>query len=122
MNIYKCNICGRIVDEIKAGGPLTCCGQDMTLLVPGTSDGAAEKHVPVAEVTDGKVVVKVGEVEHPMLEEHFIEWIAIETTKGVQRKYLKAGEAPLAEFALAEGEDYLATYAYCNLHGLWKAE
>lgn len=122
MNIYKCNICGRIVDEIKAGGPLTCCGQDMTLLVPGTSDGAAEKHVPVAEVTDGKVVVKVGEVEHPMLEEHFIEWIAIETTKGVQRKCLKAGEAPLAEFVLVEGEDYLATYAYCNLHGLWKAE
>ena len=72
MKIYKCNICGRIVDEIKAGGPLTCCGQDRTLLVPGTSDGAAEKHVPVAEVTDGKVVVKVGEVEHPMLEEHFI--------------------------------------------------
>ena len=66
--------------------------------------------------------VKVGEVEHPMLEEHFIEWIAIETTKGVQRKCLKAGEAPLAEFALVEGEDYLATYAYCNLHGLWKAE
>ncbi|MCR4922758.1 MAG: desulfoferrodoxin FeS4 iron-binding domain-containing protein [Lachnospiraceae bacterium] len=122
MNIYKCEHCGTIVEEIKQGGcHASCCGQPMTLLEPGTSDGAAEKHVPSVSIDGDKVTVAVGEVEHPMLEAHFIEWIAIETNRGVQRKVLKPDTAPKAVFFLSDGEELLATYAYCNLHGLWKA-
>jgi superoxide reductase len=93
----------------------------MKELIPGTSDGAAEKHVPVFNVAGNKVTVNVGSVEHPMVEEHFIEWIAIETKKGSQRKFLKAGEKPCAEFILTDDDAVIAVYAYCNLHGLWKA-
>ena len=101
MDIYKCGKCGTMVDEIKhVGCHPSCCGQPMTLLVPGTSDGAVEKHLPVASVEGNKVSVVVGSVEHPMLE---------------------AGDAPKAEFLLADGEECVAVYAYCNLHGLWKA-
>ena len=122
MDIYKCGKCGTMVDEIKhVGCHPSCCGQPMTLLVPGTSDEAVEKHLPVASVEGNKVSVVVGSVEHPMLEEHFIEWIAIETSNGMQRRFLKAGDAPKAEFLLADGEECVAVYAYCNLHGLWKA-
>jgi superoxide reductase len=111
-----------MVDEIKQGGcHPSCCGQPMTLLEPGTSDGAVEKHVPVVTVAGSKVLVAVGEAEHPMVEAHFIEWIAIETTNGMQKKVLKPEQAPKAEFVLADGEALVATYAYCNLHGLWKA-
>ena len=99
-----------------------CCGQPMTELVPGTTYGAAEKHVPAVTVDGNKVSVAVGSVEHPMLEEHYIEWIAVETANGVQRKALKPGEKPAAEFVLADGESVTAVYEYCNLHGLWKAE
>ena len=106
----------------ESGAPMTCCGQQMTELVPGTSDGAAEKHVPVFTVEGSKVTVTVGSVDHPMAEEHYIEWIALETAKGAQRKTLKPGEKPCAEFALTEDDSVVAVYAYCNLHGLWKAE
>lgn len=119
MNIYKCGHCGTILEEITSSS--VCCGQTMKLLVPGTSDGAAEKHVPVYETKDGKVFVKVGSVEHPMTEAHYIEWIAIETNQGVQRKNLKPTDKPQAEFALTTGETVKEVYAYCNLHGLWKA-
>ena len=98
-----------------------CCGQKMTELVPGTVDAAQEKHVPVVEVKGNVVHVKVGAVAHPMLEEHSIQWIALETSQGSQIKYLKPGEQPEAVFALAEGEQVVAAYEYCNLHGLWKA-
>lgn len=121
MNIYKCDHCGTIVEEIKIGGCTpSCCGEKMRLLEAGTSDGAQEKHVPVYKVEGNIVKVQVGEVAHPMLEEHFIEWIAIETNKGRQRKSLKPGQEPACEFALLDGEEVTAVYEYCNLHGLWK--
>ncbi|MBO4390558.1 MAG: desulfoferrodoxin [Lachnospiraceae bacterium] len=122
MRFFICEHCGNIVEMVKDSGVnVVCCGQKMTELIPGTSDGAVEKHVPVATVDGNKVSVAVGSVDHPMLDVHFIEWIAIETSAGAQRKFLKPGEAPKAEFVLAEGESFVAAYAYCNLHGLWKA-
>ena len=99
-----------------------CCGQKMDEIVPGTTDAAQEKHVPVISVDGNTVTVEVGSVEHPMLEEHYIQWISIETREGNQRKILKPGEAPKAVFALTEGDELVAAYEYCNLHGLWKAE
>ncbi|MCR5691468.1 MAG: desulfoferrodoxin [Eubacterium sp.] len=123
MKYFVCETCGNIVEKVKESGvPIMCCGKPMTELVPGTSDGAAEKHVPVFEIQGSKVVVAVGSVDHPMMEEHFIEWIALETAKGIQRKTLSPGEKPCAEFALTEDDSFKAAYAYCNLHGLWKAE
>ena len=122
MKFYRCEHCGNIVTFVnEAGVPVVCCGQKMTELVPGTSDGAHEKHVPVAEAGAGKVSVKVGSVEHPMMDAHYIQFIALETNQGCQIKYLKPGQAPAATFALAEGEEVVAVYEYCNLHGLWKA-
>lgn len=121
MKYYACEHCGNIIEYVKESGvPVMCCGQKMTEIVPGTSDGAKEKHVPVI-ITDGdKVIVKVGAVEHPMVEEHYIEWIAIETTRGSQRVKLDYTDKPKAEFKLADGEELIAAYEYCNLHGLWE--
>ena len=122
MKFYRCDHCGNLITFVhSAGVPVMCCGQKMTELVPGTTDAAVEKHVPVAKTEGGQVTVTVGEVEHPMLPEHFIEWIALETQQGCQLKYLKPGEKPQAVFALADGDQVAAVYAYCNLHGLWKA-
>lgn len=122
MKFYRCDHCGNIITFVhSAGVPVVCCGQKMTELVPGTSDAAQEKHVPVVEAAGNSVRVKVGTVEHPMLPEHFIQWIALETDRGSQIKYLKPGERPEAVFALSDGEKAAAAYAYCNLHGLWKA-
>ncbi len=123
MKFYICEHCGNIITFMKnAGVPVMCCGQKMKELVPGTSDGAVEKHVPAVSVEGQKVVVKVGEAEHPMLEAHYIQWIALETESGVQIKNLKPGEKPEAVFLLPEGEKAVAAYEYCNLHGLWKKE
>ena len=120
--LYRCAHCGNIAFKaVDKGVPLFCCGQKMEELVPNTTDGALEKHVPVVGVEGNVVNVKVGSVEHPMLAEHYIEFIAIETTSGSQIKYLKPGEKPQASFVLAEGEQFVAAYEYCNLHGLWKA-
>ena len=122
MKFYKCSVCGQIVAIVKeTGAPLVCCGKPMEEIIPGTTDAAVEKHVPVYEVKDNKVVVTVGEVEHPMLDVHYIEWVSIQTKFGNQRKALKPGEPPKVCFALCEGDEVLAVYAYCNLHGLWKA-
>lgn len=122
MRFFKCDICGNLVEMIKSSGaPMSCCGQNMTELIPGTSDGAADKHVPVYSVDGNKVSVTVGSVEHPMMEAHYIEWIVVETSNGALRKQLKPGEAPKAEFVLADGESVVAVYAYCNLHSLWMA-
>ena len=122
MRFFVCEHCGNVVEMIKDKGvPVMCCGQKMTELIPGTSDGVAEKHVPVVTVDGNRVNVIVGEVDHPMVDAHYIEWIAIETSKGVQRKMLKPQHAPEAEFMLTDGEYVEAVYAYCNLHGLWKA-
>ena len=122
MKFYRCEHCGNIITFVhSAGVPVMCCGQKMTELVPGTTDGAAEKHVPVVEVQGSTIQVKVGSVEHPMLPEHFIQFIAIETKHGSQIKYLQPGEKPQASFVLADGDQLVAAYEYCNLHGLWKA-
>ena len=121
LKFYKCKHCGNIIAVVKASGaPISCCGEKMTEIIPGTTDAAAEKHVPVVEVKDGKVIVTVGEVAHPMAPEHYIEWIAISTDQGNQRKILEPGDKPMACFALCDGENFEAAYAYCNLHGLWK--
>ena len=119
----RCKHCGNIVGMIHdAGVPVVCCGQPMVELVANSTDAAGEKHVPVVEVSGNKVVVKVGEVAHPMTEAHLISWIYLETNLGGQERFLTAADEPKAEFVLAEGEKALRAYEYCNLHGLWVAE
>ena len=121
MKFYKCEHCGNIVTFVENKGvPVMCCGQKMTELEAGVTDAAQEKHVPVVKKDGDIVTVSVGSVEHPMLEEHFIQWVCLETDKGSQIKYLNAGEKPEAVFSL-NGEKLVAVYEYCNLHGLWKA-
>ena len=121
MKFYKCEICGKIVAMVKETPVDTvCCGQAMRELVPGTTDGATEKHVPVYTLEGNTVKVKVGSVEHPMTDAHHIEWIAIETENGNQRKELKPGDKPEATFALVPRDKVKSVYEYCNLHGLWK--
>ena len=118
--IYKCDICGNIVEVLHgAGGVLVCCGQNMTLKVENTQDAAVEKHVPVTEKIEGGIRVKVGAVQHPATEDHHIEFIEVHTENKVYRKYLKPGEKPEAEFKIEE--EVLFVREYCNLHGLWKA-
>ena len=124
MNVkfYICRHCGNLIVKIHdAGVPVVCCGEKMSEMIPGTTDAAVEKHVPVYEVKDGKVYVTVGAVEHPMLPEHYIEWVSLQTKQGNQRKVLKPGDAPEACFCLCDGDEVEAVYEYCNLHGLWKA-
>lgn len=117
---YKCQLCGKIVEVVKdSASPLVCCGQQMQELIPGTTDAAVEKHVPVVEINGNIVTVKVGEVEHPMVEEHYIEWIVINSEEGYQRKMLKPGDAPTATFVLTDTDKFVSALAYCNLHGLW---
>lgn len=121
--IYKCEVCGNIVEVLHTGaGELVCCGQPMKNMVAGTTDGAAEKHVPVIEKVEGGYKVKVGSVAHPMTEAHYIEWIELICNKcgKVQRKYLKPGEAPEAVFV--SDSDSVTAREYCNLHGLWEAK
>ena len=119
---YKCEHCGNIIAMVKnTGVPVVCCGEKMKEIVPGTVDASLEKHVPVFEIKDNVVYVTVGAVMHPMEEKHFIEWISLQTNAGNQRKVLKPGTEPKAAFAICEGETVEAVYAYCNLHGLWKA-
>ena len=120
---YVCERCGNLVGLINnGGGTLVCCGQKMTKLEAGVVEASREKHIPVVQVKDGAVFVSVGSVTHPMSEEHNIGWIYLETSKGGQRKCLAPTDAPEAVFALAEGEEPVAAYAWCNLHGLWKAD
>jgi superoxide reductase len=122
MKFYVCEHCGNIIEYVKQTAvPVMCCGQKMTEMIPGTSDGAMEKHVPVVTVNGDSVIVEVGSVEHPMVEEHYIQWIVIETTRGSQRVKLEYTDKPRAKFKLAEGEEVIAAYEYCNLHGLWKS-
>ena len=121
MKFYVCQHCGNIVTFVEDKGvPVMCCGQKMTEMVPNTTDAAQEKHVPVVVQDGQQVKVSVGSAEHPMMEEHYIQWICLETKKGSQCKYLKPGEKPEAVFTLADDE-LVAAYEYCNLHGLWKA-
>lgn len=122
LKFFRCNHCGNIIVKIKDSSvPVVCCGENMQELVPGTTDAAVEKHLPVYKVNGSFVSVTVGSVLHPMLPEHSINWICLQTNKGFQLKYLNPGEEPKAVFALADGEKVEAVYEYCNLHGLWKA-
>ena len=119
---YVCKKCGTMVALVKKGHCIpTCCGDEMTELVAGEVEASKEKHIPVINVNGNIVTVVVGEVEHPMIDVHYIEWISIETNLGNQRKVLKPNDEPKAQFALLDGEKVVAAYAYCNLHGLWKA-
>ena len=119
LKFYKCSECDSIVTFVKNSGvDMTCNGSAMVEIIPGTTDAAVEKHVPEVKIEGNKVIVDVGAVTHPMTEAHLIEFIAIETKKGSQIKYLTAEDAPHAEFLLAEGDEFVAAYEYCNLHGL----
>jgi superoxide reductase len=119
--IYKCNVCGNIVEVLHAGGgELVCCNEPMVLLKENTVDAAIEKHVPVIEKTETGVKVTVGSVPHPMEEEHYIGWIEIIADGRSCRKFLKPGDEPVAEFDV-KAEDITAR-EYCNLHGLWKSD
>lgn len=121
LKFYRCSICGKVVAMIKGTAvPTMCCGKAMTELVPGVADASVEKHVPQVQVDGSRVVVSVGEQAHPMIPEHYIEWIALETNKGNQIRSLAPNQEPRATFALEEGEEVVAAYAYCNLHMLWK--
>ena len=119
---YICEHCGNIIGMVHDSGvPVVCCGQKMTRLEPGTVEASHEKHIPVVSVEDGKVKVDIGSVPHPMIDEHFIQWVYLQTDRGGQRKCLSPGDAPEVNFALAE-EKPVAVFAYCNLHGLWMTE
>ena len=117
--IYKCELCGNIVEVLDGNdGTLVCCGQDMTLLEEKSADSSTEKHVPVIEKTADGYKVTVGSTLHPMLDNHFIEWIELTADGTSYRKYLKPGDAPSAEFCVKA--DKVGAREYCNVHGLWK--
>jgi superoxide reductase len=119
--IYRCNICGNIVEVLHAGvGQLVCCGQPMELLTEKTADVGLEKHVPMIEKVGDKVKVKVGSVPHPMEQKHYIEWIEVITNGKTCRKFLKSGNKPEAEFEITA--EKIEAREYCNIHGLWKTK
>ena len=121
MKIWKCMGCGNIVVVLKEGTCVpNCCGREMIELKANTEDAAVEKHVPVVDINNEVVTVTCGEVLHPMEEKHYIEFMVLETNKGVNIHYLKPGDEPVTKFILSDGEEVIAAYAYCNLHGLWK--
>ena len=118
---FICQHCGNTVAMIRdCGVPLYCCGETMQEIRPGTTDAAQEKHVPVYQVQGNKVTVTVGEVEHPMTPEHYIEWICLQTKHGSQHRKLEPNSPPSACFALCDGDAVEAVYAFCNLHSLWQ--
>ncbi len=119
---FICEHCGNIVALVKYSGmPIVCCGENMKEIIPGTTDASLEKHIPVYTVENNVVNVTIGSVEHPMIEEHYIEWVSLQTKQGNQWKALKPGQAPKVSFSISDGEEIEAVYAYCNLHSLWKA-
>ena len=119
LEIYKCDVCGNIVEVLHgAGGELVCCGEPMKLFKENTVDAAKEKHVPVVEKTAEGLKVKVGSVAHPMEEKHYIEWVEVIVDGKAYRQFLNPGEAPEATFAISA--DQVTAREYCNLHGLWK--
>ena len=121
LQIYKCKVCGNIVEVLHGGdGELVCCGKPMELLEEKTADAKTEKHVPVIEKIDGGYKVKVGSVPHPMQEEHFIEWIELLADGKAYRQFLKPGDAPEATFAVKADSDSVSAREHCNVHGLWK--
>ena len=120
MQVFKCEVCGHIIEVIHEGmGELVCCNKPMTHVVEGTVDAAQEKHVPVVEKIEGGYRVKVGSVDHPMVEKHWIEWIELNAQGVIYRRFLAPGDTPEAVFLL-DADDVTAR-AYCNLHGFWKS-
>ncbi len=120
LQIYKCEICGNIVEVLHEGaGQLVCCGQPMRLFTENTVDAALEKHVPVIEKLEDGFKVKVGSIPHPMEEKHYIEWIELITDEKIYRVFLSPGQNPEAEFKISANQ--VSAREYCNLHGLWKA-
>jgi len=120
MQIYKCQVCGNIVEMVHGGkGELVCCGQPMELYKENSTDAAVEKHVPVIEKTGDGYKVRVGSAAHPMEEDHYIEWIELISGSLSSRKFLRPGDTPEAVFYI-DSEDVIAR-AYCNIHGLWKS-
>lgn len=123
MKFFKCSVCGNVVEMVEnKGGTLVCCGKPMDELTANTSDGALEKHVPVAEIVDGNLHVKVGSMEHPMLAEHYITFIAVEAGDLIYRHALTPGVKPVAVFPLDGYKGKVTVYEYCNIHGLWKTD
>lgn len=121
LEVYKCGVCGNIVEIfICGGGPLACCGTPMQLLAENSVEASQEKHLPVIERNGDEVTVKVGSVQHPMEENHYIQWIEIIDGNKISRKMLKPGEAPEATFCVKT--DKIVAREYCNLHGQWKSE
>jgi superoxide reductase len=119
MKFYICRHCGNLIAMVHDSGvPVVCCGEKMEALEPNTVEASGEKHLPSVAVEDGVLRVNVGSVDHPMIPEHLIQWICLQTEKGVQGRALKPGDAPAAAFPLGE-DKAVAVYAYCNLHGLW---
>ena len=119
---YVCKHCGNMVELIDdKGGPLACCGENMSELAPNTVEASAEKHLPAVSVSGDNVAVQVGSAPHPMEEKHYIAFVHVETERGGQRKCLKVGEEPKLAFSFVDDKP-TAVYAYCNLHGLWKTE
>jgi superoxide reductase len=119
-SVLKCSVCGNMVEVLHVGGgTVACCGQPMEVLTENTVDASKEKHIPVIEKTNGSVLVKVGSIEHPMIDTHFIQWIELIADGMVYRKSLKPGDKPEAFFEV--NGDNLSAREYCNLHGLWKA-
>ncbi len=120
MKIFRCKHCGNIIVKIEDSGvPVVCCGEEMELLVAESIEASYEKHIPVVSTNGDEITVKVGSEEHPMITEHYIEWILVERDKSFTVKYLQPGEKPEATFYVKD-EKLVNVFAYCNLHGLWK--
>lgn len=123
LKFYYCKHCGKIIAIVKdSGTPTICCGEAMEELKPGTTDGATEKHVPVIKVSGNTVTVTVGAKLHPSETEHYIEWILLQTDKGIQQRWLNPGNSPNVDFAIMTGEKVEAAYEYCNIHKLWRSK
>ena len=122
LKFYRCKRCGNIVAVVKnGGGRLVCCGEPMEEIIAGTVEASKEKHIPVYTVNGNEVTVRIGSVDHPMQDVHYIEWVVLQTKFGNQRRALNPNDAPEVKFALLPNDEVVAVYAYCNLHGLWKA-
>ncbi|MBQ8174927.1 MAG: desulfoferrodoxin [Clostridia bacterium] len=118
----ECKHCGNIIAMVHESGVIpVCCGEKMQEIIPGTTEASVEKHVPVYRVEGNRVIVTIGSVAHPMTAEHYIEWVSLSTKLGNQRKLLSPDAAPEVCFSICEDDEVEAVYAYCNLHGLWKA-
>jgi len=123
MEFYRCRHCGNIITFMENKGPAVfCCGEKMEKLEPGTVEASLEKHIPVVIVEPAQVKVEIGSVPHPMIPEHYIQWIVLETQNGVQWKKLTPSDMPSATFPLAQGDKVIAAWEYCNIHGLWKKD